>query len=49
MSEASSLAQVGEALELAGLGSGADQPKVLIVATDRWYPTARLGMALAEA
>lgn len=44
-----SFGQVGEALTLAGVGSQADTPTVLLVATDRWYPTARIGMALADA
>ena len=49
MSEAFSFGQVGEALKLAGLDGVVRAPKVLLAATDRWYPTARIGMALAEA
>lgn len=48
MSDTASFAQVGEALKLAGFDCVADRPKILIVATDRWFPTARMGMALAE-
>jgi hypothetical protein len=49
MSETFSFEQVGDALKLAGFGSAMASPKVLLAATDRWYPTARMGMALAEA
>ena len=49
MSEAFSFGQIGDALMLAGMGSLAPAPTVLLAATDRWYPTARLGMALADA
>jgi hypothetical protein len=43
------LEQAGEASRLAGMGSRVDMPIVLLVATERWHPTARIGMALAEA
>ncbi len=49
MSETFSFEQFGAALRIAGLSSRVDAPKVLLAATDRWYPTARLGMALAKA
>ena len=48
MAETFSFGQVGEALTLAGIPSKADLPTVLLIATERWYPTARIGMALAE-
>jgi hypothetical protein len=49
MSDTFSFEQFGTALRIAGLSSRVDAPKVLLAATDRWYPTARLGMALAKA
>lgn len=49
MSETFSFERLGPALSLAGLGSFKDSPKILLAATDRWYPTARLGLSLAKA
>src|SRR5579872_6411877 len=49
MSETFSFERLGTALSLAGLGSFKDSPKILLAATDRWYPTARLGLALTKA
>ncbi len=49
MAETFSFGQVGEARSLGSAGSQVDMPTVLLVATDRWYPTARIGMALADA
>ena len=37
------------ALSLAILGSLTEVPKILLAATDRWYPTARFGVALENA
>jgi hypothetical protein len=39
----------GSALEFSGADAVIDAPNVLLAATDRWYPTARLGVALAKA
>jgi hypothetical protein len=49
MAEPISFEQLGNALELSGADSLIDAPNVLLAATDRWYPTARLGVALAKA
>ncbi len=49
MSKALSMDQVGGELHLAGSESLLDTPRILLAATDRWYPTARMGMALANA
>jgi ATP-grasp domain len=49
MTEPFSFERLGYALELSGLDSLIDAPNVLLAATDRWYPTARLGVALAKA
>jgi len=49
MTETFSFDRLGTALSLEGLGSLKDSPKILLAATDRWYPTARLGLALAKA
>jgi len=49
MPETLSFAQRGAALSRAGFGSSPEIPKILLVATDRWYPTARFGLALANA
>lgn len=49
MSETFSFERLGTAMRLAGLDSSLDAPKILIAATDRWYPTARLGLALKKA
>jgi len=49
MTEPFSLERLGYALELSGLDAVIDAPNILLAATDRWYPTARLGVALANA
>lgn len=49
MSEPFAFERFGAAPKLASLGSLPDAPKILLAATDRWYPTARLGLALAKA
>ena len=48
MTEPFSFERLGYALELSRLGTVIDAPNVLLVATDRWYPTARLAVALAK-
>jgi len=49
MTEPFSFERLGYTLEVSGLDSLIDAPNVLLAATDRWYPTARLGVALANA
>jgi len=49
MTEPLSFEHLGYALELSGLDAVIDAPNVLLAATDRWYPTARLGVALVNA
>jgi len=49
MTEPFSFEQLGDGLTLSGVDSVVEAPNVLLVATDRWYPTARLGVALANA
>lgn len=49
MSETFSFERLGTALSLTGLDASLDAPKILLAATDRWYPTARLGLALKKA
>lgn len=49
MAETFSSREVGEDPTRVGTGSPVHMPKVLLAATDRWYATARMGAALAEA
>ncbi len=49
MAKTSPFGQVSKELTLPAEGSRVGKPTVLLVATERWFPTARMGMALTEA